>query len=111
MPVRSGLSPRTSASTENDSVVGDNIAARAISASSASIHPTSSSQVDLGQVLRMLGLLLRRLLRFLPCGVSLLLLLGLLLRADVRRRHEFPAACPAECPDDHRDCEDDVPRR
>jgi predicted metal-dependent enzyme (double-stranded beta helix superfamily) len=39
MPVRKGRSPRTSASTENDSVVGDSIAARAMSASSASIQP------------------------------------------------------------------------
>src|SRR3954468_630691 len=39
IPVRRGQSPRTSASTEKVSVVGDSMAASAIKASSASIHP------------------------------------------------------------------------
>ena len=39
MPVRKGRSPSTSASTENDSVVGDSIAATAVNANSASIQP------------------------------------------------------------------------
>jgi hypothetical protein len=44
MPVRRGRSPNTRAKTENVNVVGDNIAARETSTSSASIHPMSQNR-------------------------------------------------------------------
>src|SRR5436190_13619267 len=51
MPVRRGRSPRTSASTEKDSVVGESIAASAISRSSESPQLTSPTYAT-GSALR-----------------------------------------------------------